>query len=662
MMKIFLEINKRGFFTAFNLTAMILLGLADLFFLSGIPAFGYPGDNTNHSAVLKERAIFSDFPGIDFCQKLTIIPAGTEVIVTALFQDFAKIAVQMENHTRYGFLPKSALLIIPDNLPKLSLDEVPWGSIVDTSKFLSNSNETGGEIILTPKSSEEIGTFEDSVRYTVPDQLRIHFKLENIGSKWISFYLIGRSFQGLWWDGITRFDISVGKNHYFLCVYDGTKDQCSAGFDIGIPVDEEITLVFSDKNGKQLQIFDNTDHVVFQIDFPLLSASLHKGLFPEGWFQYGVSVLNPGTIKVSNLSFSSPPSGKFEKSWLTEPGLSELASPLGIMIGTEFSPDWMDDRRFSEVMYHDYDLAYLSIFSDEQIWKGPDDYDFETMDQIVDDSFRLGFTLCASHLVWGSYDEGFLPVWLKNGNYSKEELLVILKNHITTIVNRYKGKIKIWSIANEAPERDRFSGLDFWFDHIGPEYVEKSFQWAREADPDGILLLNSANNENPRDLETKANIAALYEMVSSLKEKNIPIDVVGMQMHFFLPGNSKTPPNLKEVAATMKEIGKLGVKLMITEMDVNLHELRGTPNEKLVIQNQVYADMMQACIESGVCISFSTWGVSDSMSWISAKIRNNLYDFPVTDAAPLLFDADYQPKQAYFTVQKVLLDFANPEK
>ncbi len=68
---------------------------------------------------------------------------------------------------------------------------------------------------------------------------------------------------------------------------------------------------------------------------------------------------------------------------------------------------------------------------------------------------------------------------------------------------------------------------------------------------------------------------------------------------------------------------------------------------------------MQACIESGVCIAFSTWGVSDSMSWISAKIRNNVYDIPIKDAAPLLFDAAYQPKPAYFSVQKVLLNALN---
>ena len=82
-------------------------------------------------------------------------------------------------------------------------------------------------------------------------------------------------------------------------------------------------------------------------------------------------------------------------------------------------------------------------------------------------------------------------------------------------------------------------------------------------------------------------------------------------------------------------------------------------DEKIALQSQLYADMMQACIESGVWIAFLTWGVSDSMSWISAKIRNNVYDIPIKDAAPLLFDAAYQPKPAYFSVQKVLLNALN---
>jgi endo-1,4-beta-xylanase len=306
------------------------------------------------------------------------------------------------------------------------------------------------------------------------------------------------------------------------------------------------------------------------------------------------------------------------------------------------------------VIRHDFNLGALSVFTDAKVWLGSHEYDFTLLDQQVNDSAAYGLTMYASHLVWGSYDEGVLPDWLKKGHYSKQELLTILKNHITTLVSRYKDKVKIWSIANEAPERDRNRGADFWFDHIGPEYIEKSFEWAREADPNAILLFNAANNESPRDANTTHNINTLYKMVKAMKEKGVPIDAVGMQMHLFLPWESQVMPKEPDVESTMKKFGDLGVKVMITEMDVDLHEIPGTAQEKVDIQNRLYADMMTACIQSGVCIVFATWGVSDATSWISSFDSKWVYKTYTPDAAPLLFDTEYLPKPAYDAVIKVL--------
>jgi endo-1,4-beta-xylanase len=602
------------------------------------------------------RAILSSYPGMDPCSVQTVIPIGTQVTVLGTYKDFVAVAFQNGTALEQGFLPKETLSLLPAGIPELSPAQVPWKSVVDYSAWSYYSPENGGEIKVSPSTEEQGDWATDPTQHPVPVPLRIHFGLQATGTSWAAVKLIGTPEDATpWWQGIVRMDVSIDPVSYGLCVRDGSTEGCTADIPVPIPPDQEITFLFLDSNGKRLQVLDAMDTVVKEIDFTSYPGlNLPNGLFPNGWFQFGTTVGTPETLIVSPLSITTPPSGLYEPSWLTEPGLTELAAPRGILIGTEFGPDMMTDERYCAAIRHDFNLGAISAFSDANLWLGPGDYNFAVLDQIVNDSAAYGLTLYASHLVWGSYDTGAFPDWLKNGHYSKEELLTILKNHITTVVSRYKDKVKIWSIANEAPERDRSYGADFWFDHIGPEYVQKSFEWARQADPNAILLLNSANNESPRDADTIYNINTLYRMVSTMKENGVPIDVVGMQMHLFLPWTSHVMPTEADVEATMKKFGDLGVKVMITEMDVNLHEIPGTAQEKAAVQVQLYSDMMTACINSGVCTVFATWGVSDLTSWISTADSKWVYQTHTPDAAPLLFDTEYQPKPAYFALLNVL--------
>ena len=614
-----------------------------------------PADLPVGSATVSGRAILSDQPGMAACASQKLVPEGTRLAVTGIYQDFAAVEYQNGNGIEKGFLPILALSGLAGDIPELTTDQVPWQPVVDYSNWSYFSPENGGEIIASPASDEQSDWVTDPAHHLVPAPLSIHFGLQNESSPWAAVRLTGKTDNNPWWKDITRLDISVDDTSYYLGFRDGSTEGYTVGIPLAIPADQEITLLFLDGNGKQLQILDESGLVVLEMDlagYPGLN--LPDGLFPNGWFQFGTTVGYPGTLKVTHLSLSTPPTGIYETSWMAGPGLAELAAPHGILIGTEFSPDMMMDERYCGVIRHDFNLGILSVFTDARVWLGPDEYDFSLIDQVVNDSAKYGLTLYASHLVWGSYDQGVLPDWLKQGKYSEEELLDILHNHISTLVGRYKDKVKIWSIANEAPERDRYYGADFWYDHIGSEYIEKSFQWAREADPEAILLFNAANNESPRDDETSYNVSTLYRMVKSMKEKGIPVDAIGMQMHLFLPWSSHVMPVEEDVEATMQKFGDLGVEVMITEMDVDLHEIGGTMEEKLQIQAQLYADMMTACIRSGVCTVFATWGVDDGTSWISSPNSTWVYQNHTPDAAPLLFDIDYNPKPAYDAVIEIL--------
>ncbi|HSN95423.1 MAG TPA: endo-1,4-beta-xylanase [Anaerolineaceae bacterium] len=607
-------------------------------------------------STVMSRAILTQWPDEAPCNSLEFIPGGTRVTVVGTYKDYAAVEIQQSDTLQTGYLPKIALDNVPENLVEYGAEEIPWKPLVDFSAWRYFSPENGGELIISPGSDNESDVVTDPSDHPVPVPLRIRFGMQVVSSSWASVKIFGLlDNHDPWWKDTTRMDVFLNGATYELCVRDGSTENCSADIILNLPQDQEITFLFLDNQGKRLQVLDSNEKLVQEIDFANYPGlRLPDGLFPEGVFHFGTSVGAPGELKVTHLSISTPPSGIYQASWMSEPGLAELAASKGIMIGFPLDIDKMLDDRYCKVIRHDFNLGILPVFSEARVWLSRDHYDFALLDQAVNSSADYGLPLYASHLVWGSYDAGVLPDWLKNGEYSKEDLLAILHDHITTLMTRYKDKVKIWSIANEAPERDRYAGADFWYDHIGPEYIEKSFQWAREADPNATLILNAANNESPRDQDTTYNIDTLYAMVKTMKENGVSIDAVGMQSHLYLPWSSHVLPQEADVEATMKRFGGLGVKVMITEMDVNLHEIQGTAQQKETIQQQLYSTMMTACIRSGVCTLFATWGVYDSESWIIYNNSQWIYQYPVPDAAPLLFDDNLDPKPAYFAVLEAL--------
>jgi endo-1,4-beta-xylanase len=601
---------------------------------------------------LKEQGALYPYPEQSACGKTMRVPVGAQAIVSGIFGDYALVAYGDAR----GYLPKASLSEIPSGTPQLSIDQVAWKNVADYSHWSYYSAQDSGSIVVTPEREDQTDWASDQALYPITPPVKFHFGLETSSNRWAAVKLTGTPNGDPWWKDNLRMDIYLSGNAYALGIRDGTTEAYGTEIALPIAASQELSLVFPDAFGKVLQVLDGSGKLVREIDFTRLpGVNLPNGLFPNGWFQFGTTIGPPGTLKVKHFSITTPPSGLYKKSWLDEPGLKDLAASRGILIGTEFSPDMMMDDRYCGIINHDFNLAYISAFTDANLWLSPDTYNFPALDQVVNDAARTGMTLYASHLVWGATESGVLPDWLKNGNYSKEELLVILENHIKTLVGRYKDRVSIWSIANEAPERDQYQGSDFWFDHIGPEYIEKSLIWAREADPNAILILNGDNNSSPRDTDTTRNIEHMYAMVKDFKERGIPVDRVGMQMHYFLPWGSPVMPVKEDVIATMRRFGDLGVKVMITEMDVNLHEMKGTAEEKAQAQTQLYGDMMSACIESGVCAAFSTWGVSDAYSWITCDSAWCVYKKSTPDAAPLMFDVEYNPKPAYYAVRDALL-------
>jgi len=257
------------------------------------------------------------------------------------------------------------------------------------------------------------------------------------------------------------------------------------------------------------------------------------------------------------------------------------------------------------------------------------------------------------HLAWGRQDA--LPQWLLTGGYSGESLLEILDDHVRTVVGRYEGRIRQWSVVNEPFEDDGSykTGPDrwgWWNDHspwtngIDPDYIEVALRAAHEADPDARLFINEYAAE---ELTPKSD--ALYALVGRLKERDVPIHGIGMQMH--LPSGPALPDKASVVANMRRFYEDLGVRIYVTECDVNISSQiaavpGSTQEERYESQAHVYQAMLDACLESEACRSFAVFGFWDPASWLT------LSGFP--DASACLFDESWKAKPAYTALQDVL--------
>ena len=330
---------------------------------------------------------------------------------------------------------------------------------------------------------------------------------------------------------------------------------------------------------------------------------------------------------------------------LPNPPLKTLAAQHGIELGNFAILNHIYEPAYSTILTSQFNLALADntpnwYFTDGGLRPSPTTYNFKQMDQVVNYATSNHLAIQAHHLLWG--EDKWLPDWLKNGNYTSSQLMSIINDHISTVVGRYKGKIKEWSVVNEAFTRDQHvNGLhDWWADHTGSDaYIDQAFISAHKADPNAKLILNDFDNEHYNPVSD-----AMYNYIKSAKARGVPIDGIGMQMHI----DGTHPPDEEEVVSNMQRFGAIGVDVYVTEFDVNMSAVPVSDAAKDQIEGSLYYNMMRACIESKVCHSFSELGITDQETWY------NYMGPSTTDARPLMFDSNYQPKQAYFSFRTAL--------
>jgi len=293
----------------------------------------------------------------------------------------------------------------------------------------------------------------------------------------------------------------------------------------------------------------------------------------------------------------------------------------------------------------------------ERVHPQPDSYSFELPDRYVSFGEKNHMFVVGHTLVWHNQ----VPAWVfqdEDGTPAdREALLKRMSDHIHTVVGRYQGRINGWDVVNEALEEDGTLRQTPWLKIIGEDYIARAFQFAHEADPQAELYYNDYNLENA----AKRNGAV--ELLRKLQAQGVPISGVGIQGHYHMDA-----PSNEQVDAAITAFVELGLKVMITELDVDVLPLafqysgadvslsaelqpklnpyaKGLPHSVQQALARRYAGLFDVYLKHrGTLARVTFWGVTDGDSWLNnwpVKGRRNY---------PLLFDRNGRPKPAFDAV------------
>ncbi|MDZ7261063.1 MAG: endo-1,4-beta-xylanase [candidate division KSB1 bacterium] len=334
-------------------------------------------------------------------------------------------------------------------------------------------------------------------------------------------------------------------------------------------------------------------------------------------------------------------------------------------IGVALSLDQIsgkDPKAMAIVEKHFNSISPENILKWEEVHPEPNRYNFEPADRYVAFGEKHNMHIIGHTLVWFYQTPDWVFQDQSGKPLSREALLSRMKDHIFTVMGRYKGRIHGWDVVNEAIMADGQFRKCPWLDLIGEDYVLKAFEYARQADPEAELYYNDYDTEKPSKCE------GVIRLLQNLRSKGVRIDGLGIQGHWFLDY-----PPIEEIEKSILALSRLGIKLMVTELDVSVLPFypvdakpvdlssfspemqkkhnpypEGLPDSVQQDLARRYAELFSLFRKHRDKLSRVTfWAVHDSQSWRSYLPIRGRTDYP------MLFDRHCEPKPALEAVIKI---------
>ncbi len=331
--------------------------------------------------------------------------------------------------------------------------------------------------------------------------------------------------------------------------------------------------------------------------------------------------------------------------------LKQYARRHGLLAGAAVVARGLEaDPALQQLVAEQYDLL---VPEGELKWRAlrpsQDRFDFTQSDALLAFADKHHMQLRGHTLVW----HNSVPDWLQQ-NAESLDVRQHFIDHITTVCTHYAGKLQSWDVVNEAvlPKDGKPGGLrnSFWYEHVGPDYIELAYRTARAADPHGLLTYNDYGVEYD-NAEHAEHRTVILNLLRDLKSRNVPLDAVGIQSHI----KAGSPDAIgKGLVDFMQSIQQMGLQIFLTELDVNEDDIVANDvTTRDVAIAKTYSDFLRVALANPAVKVMLTWGISDRRTWLNDGPTHHRKQ-PNRPQRSLPFDEQYRPAKAYFAIRDSL--------
>jgi endo-1,4-beta-xylanase len=365
--------------------------------------------------------------------------------------------------------------------------------------------------------------------------------------------------------------------------------------------------------------------------------------FLLGSLRWGSFAAMPATL--SDLAVAVTPSS-----------LKVLGSPCGLKIGVQSVRGQLESAAFAQEVIANFDMLTPG---NELKWArlrpSADSYNFVDADWMVAFAQENGMLLHGHNLCWNA--EGTNPPWF-GSVLTKENARLYLTQHVTTVMGRYRGRVDSWDVVNEpiVPWSKRDDGLypGVWLNLLGPEYIDVAFHAAAAADPTALRVLNIYYVEQgvpDHEKGRRDNLLLLQQCV----RRGVPIQAVGLESHL----NASQPPGGSSVNRFLEQVRALGLRVLITELDVDDTQVAGSLQIRDGIVAKCYSDYLTEVVPAGQIKQLIFWTASDKGNWLNSMRAARFQRFDGTPHRPALLDDHLMQKPAYIAVGEAIRGLCN---
>jgi endo-1,4-beta-xylanase len=330
--------------------------------------------------------------------------------------------------------------------------------------------------------------------------------------------------------------------------------------------------------------------------------------------------------------------------------LKARAAAKGLFYGAAVRTGlFQKDPAFAQAYFDDCGLVVpATAFKWDNLRPRPGPFDFRAPDDICSIAAAHGMRVRGHTLVWYRA----LPDWFAT-QVTASNAEAELHNHINTVMRRYRGRIQSWDVVNEAIDPSASRGLRSdglskspWLDLLGSDYVATAFRMAHEADPDVLLVYNDNHMEyDSRYFDRKRDL--VLQLLQKLKSQGAPVGALGIQAHL---DAAETRFNDRKYRDFLGSVAALGLKIIISELDVSDEKVPGTVSVRDQAVASAYSSYLSAALDELAVIGVVTWGLSDRDTWLARDHKRDDGD----PLRPLPLDSDLRKKPAYEAIGRAL--------